>query len=124
MHSLGLTRGLTPNSKQIRECARLVLTLIMMLLCRRHISISGFVKSFRFLKSIPGCAKNFWRIAVYPLPGKFCALVRMGLEGVELDGVEFSGKITPPTSASVLELVGHGNSNHIPTLFFTKVDRS
>jgi len=32
----------------------------------------------------------------------------MGLERVELDGVEFSGKITPPASASVLELVGHG----------------
>jgi hypothetical protein len=43
---------------------------------------------------------------------------------VELDGVEFSGKITPPASASVLELVGHGNLNHIPTLFSTKVDGS
>lgn len=34
----------------------------------------------------------------------------MGLAGVELDGVEFSGKVTPPASATVLELVGHGNS--------------
>lgn len=70
------------------------------------------------------CAKNFWSITVYPLHHKLCAQVRMGLEGVELDGVEFSGKITPPASASVLELVGHGNLNHIPTLFSTKVDGS